>query len=68
MLKAIGILLIIFGVIGLIQNLRFLVTFRKITKSSSDETFGNTAVSGHFLGLLVFSLGIFFLGVYLVQR
>jgi len=68
MLKAVGILLIIFGGIGLIQNLRFLVAFRKITRSSSDETSGKTAVNEHFLGLFVFSLGIFALGVYLVQR
>lgn len=68
MLKVIGIFLIIFGSIGLIQNLRFLLAFRKITNTSSDEPSGKNAVNEHFLGLLAFSLGIFSLGIYLIQR
>lgn len=68
MLKVVGVFLIIFGDIGLIQNLRFLLAFRKITKASSNESSEKTAVNEHFLGLFVFSIGISALGVYLVQR
>lgn len=68
MLKIIGMFLIIFGGIGLIQNLRFLLAFRKITKAPSAEQSEKTAVNEHFVGLFVFSIGIFALGIYLVQR
>ncbi|WP_139284338.1 hypothetical protein [Salinicola sp. MIT1003] len=68
MLKAVGIFLIIFGGLGLVQNLRFLLALRKISKTAPDETPVKTAVNEHFLGLLAFSVGMFSLGIYLVQR
>lgn len=67
-LNVIGIFLVIFGSIGLIQNLRFLMTFRKINKMSSDKPSAKTVINEHFLGLFAFSLGIFALGIYLIQR
>lgn len=66
MLKAIGIFLIIFGSVGLIQNLRFLMAFRKINKMAPDDLQGKTAINEHFYGLLCFSAGVFGLGFFLV--